>query len=132
MGSLRRGLILSLATPTAALAEVCDKVRPLWQPGTPATAWDEMLALMGTPLSLALLLATAVAIRFRSQWGALAVLVLWTFWVSTIAFFGADDEINRQAIAEGCIGSPALFIGVVAAICIAMIIYTTPRQDKAA
>ena len=131
MGSLRRGLILATSSPTVAMAGACDKVRPFWEPGAPATAWDELLGLMATPPSLVLIIASALAIRFRHQWGALAVMVLWTMWVSAVAFYGVDDEVQQLAIAEGCIGSPALFIGVVAAICVPMIIYTTPRTDRA-
>ena len=130
MGSLRRGVTLA-TLPGAAWAEVCDKVRPLWDGPAPATLWDEFIGLAGTPVSLALILASALAFRFRSQWGGLAVVVGWTIWVSMITFFSGDTEIHSAAIAEGCIGSPALFIGAVAAICVAMIIYTTPRQDRA-
>ncbi len=131
MGSLRRGVILATALPGTAMAGVCDKVRPLWDGSAPATLWDEFIGLAGTPVSLALILGSALAFRFRSQWGGLAVVVGWTIWVSVIAFYGGDDAITAQAVAEGCIGSPALFIGAVAAICVAMIIYTTPRQDRA-
>ncbi|MBD3664725.1 hypothetical protein [Sulfitobacter aestuariivivens] len=129
MGPVRGGLILSLA-PLPALAEVCDKVRPLWQAGSPATAWDELVGLMATPPSLALLLASALVIRFRHQWTALIVVVLWSFWVSAVAHYGRDGEIERAALAEGCIGSPALFILAVTAICGAMILYTTRRPAR--
>ncbi|KIN65371.1 hypothetical protein Z945_413 [Sulfitobacter noctilucae] len=123
-------MILATILPGAAMAEVCDKVRPLWGGPAPATLWDEFIGLAGTPVSLVLILASALAFRFRSQWGGLAVVVGWTLWVSMVAFYGGHDSIRQQAISEGCIGSPALFIGAVAAICIAMIIYTTPRQDR--
>ena len=131
MGPLRRGLTAApfLLLPGAAVAEVCDKVRPLWAPGAPATAWDEFLGLIATPPSLVLLVLSALAVRFRHQWGALVVVVLWSAWVSLVAL-SAPDEIRAAAIAEGCIGSPVLFIGVVAAICVAMILYTTPRQGR--
>ncbi len=129
MGPLRRGLILSLL-PTSALAEVCDKVRPNWEPGTPVTAFGEMVALMGTPPSLILLLATAFVLRFRHKWGGLIVVVLWTAWISVVSLLGGRDEMRVAASAEGCIGSPTLFIAVVAAICIATILYTSPRSTR--
>ena len=122
-------LLFSLL-PLPALAEVCDKVRPFWTPGAPATAWDEFLGLMGTPPSLVLLVLTALAVRFRHQWGALVVVLLWTGWISLITFFGADNEIQRAAVAEGCVGSPVLFIAVVTAICGGMILYTAPRDTR--
>lgn len=129
MGSLRRGVTLALL-PTPALAEVCDKVRPMWEPGTQATAWGEMLALLSSPVSLLLLAATALAIRLRSQWGALGVVACWSVWTSMIAFFGAGDEVRQMALAEGCIGSPTLFLALIAAICVATILYTVPRPTR--
>lgn len=125
MGPLRRGLILALL-PSAAQAEVCDKIRPLWTPGTDATAWGELIALMGTPPSLVLLLLSALALRFRHEWGALIVVVLWTGWASLVVFYGGDADIQAAALQEGCIGSPSLFIAAVAAISVAMIIYVAP------
>lgn len=131
MGPLRTGLtaipLALMASP--ALADVCAAMRPGWTPGTPATAWGEMLALMITPPSLVLLLASALCIRLRHQWGALIVVLLWSLWVSYIAM-SAPDALRAAAIAEGCIGRPTLFIALVAAICIGMILYTTRRPAR--
>jgi hypothetical protein len=114
--------------PLPVWAEVCDKERPNWD-GVPATAFDEAISLFSTAPSLALLLATALVIRFRSQWGALAVFVLWTVLISIIAF--ADPtSIRIAAIDEGCIGPNTLFITAVVAICIGMILYTVPRPGR--
>lgn len=129
MGPFRRGLILALL-PLPAWAGVCDKVRPFWTPGAPATGWDELIGLMGTPPSLILLVLSALAVRFRHQWGALVVVLLWTAWVSVVALVGLDGETQALAIAEGCIGSPVLFIAIVAAICGGMILYTAPRETR--
>lgn len=119
--------------PGAAPAGVCDRVRPYWQPGSPATAWDELLGLMATPPSLALLLLSALVLRWRHSGGALAVTVLWSLWVSVAVFRGTADEIRQRAVAEGCIGSPALFILAVAALCAAMVLHAnrTPRGPAA-
>lgn len=130
MGPVRGGLIATLL-PGAAWAEVCDKVRPGWD-GTSVTMVGEALVQFMTIPSLALLLASAIAIRFRSQWGAAAVVVLWTIWVSVVAFLDTTGGIRDAAIIEGCIGAPVLFIVAVAAICTGMIIYTFPpprRED---
>lgn len=112
--------------PGAAWADVCDKVRPLWTPGAQATAWGEMIALMGTPPSLVLLVLSALAVRFRHEWGALVVVLLWTGWVSLLVFYNSGDDIQVAALQEGCVGSPTLFIAVAAAICIGMILYVAP------
>ena len=104
----------------------------MWNPlGGPATMWDEALHLAATPLSLLLLLGTALAIRFRSQWGGLAAVVGWSFLVYFVAFGDPNDPtgITQAAMQEGCIGSPALFIAVVAAICVATVIYTAPEKE---
>ena len=131
MGPVRRGLTAALVlTPGTAWAEVCDKLRPNWVPGTEATAWTEMIGLFSSIPSLALLIATALVVRLRSAWGGVAVTVLWTGLVSLLVF-STPDEVRVQAIQEGCIGSPTLFIGVVAAICVAMILYPAPRAERA-
>jgi hypothetical protein len=123
---MRKFALYLFLLPTPALAEVCDKVRPLWTPETEPTVWGEMIALMGTPPSLILILLSALALRFRHEWGALIVVVLWTAWASIVVFVGADDDIQLMALQEGCIGSPSLFIAAVAAISVAMIVYVAP------
>ncbi|MEL6809133.1 MAG: hypothetical protein AAFO97_15275 [Pseudomonadota bacterium] len=127
---MKRLTFLIAALPTSARAEVCDKVRPFWTPGAQATSLDELIGLMATPPSLVLLVLTALAVRFRHQWGALVVVLAWTAWVSVIAFVGFGGETQALAMAEGCIGSPALFIAVVTAICVGMILYTAPRETR--
>ncbi len=133
MGPVRRGLTAALAlalVPGALRAEVCDKVRPNWEPGTQTTAFNEALFLFSTLPSLILLAATALVLYFRHQWGALIVVVLWTGFVSILAFSGDPTGIEQMAVTEGCVGSPTLFIAAVAAICVAMIFYTAPRPSR--
>ncbi len=119
---------LSVLLPAPAFAEVCDKMRPAWD-GLPVSAWQEALFLFTTVPSLVLLLATALAVRFRHQWGALIVVVLWTILITMVTM---ADPTGLQDIAknEGCVGQPTLFIALVAAICGAMILYTAPRKAK--
>lgn len=125
MGPLRAGVIIAAPRATPA----CDATRPDWD-GTAVTAMDEALFLAATPAVLVLILASALAIRFRHQWGALAVVLGWTGVVSLIAMGDPTGQRVAQA-AEGCLGSPSLFIAVVAAICVGMILYTTPRAADA-
>lgn len=131
---LPRATALCLAValfPQAALAEVCDKVRPLWNPAEgPAGALNEALHFATIPVSLVLLLATAIALRFRSSWGGLAAVCGWSALVFVIVFGDAQDPtgIVPMARAEGCIGSPALFIALVAAICVGTVVYTAPGR----
>ncbi|MFP7570165.1 hypothetical protein [Marivita sp. S2033] len=122
MGSVRRGVILSL-TPGVAWAQDCAVQRPDWD-GAPVSAVQEAMYLAMSPAALALFLASAVAIRFRSQWGALFVVVLWTLFVTALTMLAPASR--KVALAEGCVGSPALFIALIAAICVGMIFYTAP------
>jgi cellobiose-specific phosphotransferase system component IIC len=115
-------------------AGVCETERPFWDSAAgPATALDEALHLAASPLALALLVATALAVRFRNSWAGLAVVCGWSGLVALVTFApaaGPATGSRQQAIQEGCIGSPALFIAVVAAISVATVIYTSPRQQR--
>ena len=132
-----RPLLLSVAglvaLPGPALSEACATLRPGWSPGTQASAWTEALH-HGTSLpALALLIATALAVRFRSQWGGLGVTVLWSVLVVVVVWgrFGdGPTGLRKSAIEDGCVGSPTLFIAAVTAICSALILYTAPERRQ--
>ena len=123
MGPLRRGLILCVL-PLPAWAEVCDKQRPNWD-GTPVSTLNEAILLFSSAPALILLIVTAFVIRFKHQWGALVMVVLWAIFASFASFYDAD--IKQSAIIEGCMGPSTLFVAVVAAICIGLILYVVPR-----
>ena len=126
----RRGLVLAACvSPGPAFAGACEALRPGWD-GAPVTAFGEALHLFSAPPALILLGGTIIALRFRSQWGGLAVTVLWSALVWFIVF-GPDPSGDRRAAAlEGCMGSPALFIAIVAAISVATILYTAPVRGR--
>jgi hypothetical protein len=128
---LRLAILVGLLTllPMRAFAEVCDKLNPDWD-GVPVSYFAETLSLMTSSGSLILLVCSALALRFKSQWGALAVVVLWSGWVSIIAFYLPSQPINKAALIEGCIGSPSLFIALVAAICIGLVLFTAPINRR--
>lgn len=128
MGPIRGRLTLALLAPSPAWAEVCDKARPGWD-GVPVTAWQEALTLMTSPAALILLMLSLIALRFRSAWGALAVTVLWTGLVTLVSMVDISG-LRDAAMTEGCIGSSALFIALIAAICVAMILYTAPLPKR--
>ncbi len=97
--------------------------RPGWD-GAPVSALQEALFLASSPAALVLFAGTVLALRFKSQWGALAVVVGWTAFVTFLTMLAPTSR--KAALAEGCVGSPALFIGIIAAICVGMIFYTAP------
>lgn len=132
MGPVRGGVTLAALAVLAAgpaHAEVCAQFRPDWD-GGPVSAGQEMIALFGTPISLVLLLATAFAIRFRSAWGALAVFVGWSFAVAAVTFLDPTGGQRAAAAAEGCVGSPTLYIAVVFALCAGLMIYLNKVADR--
>ncbi len=121
MGPLRGGLILTfLASP--ALAEVCDKERPNWD-GTPQTLLDEALFHFASPIGLFLLAALAVAVIFRHAMGTAIVVLLWSFYISAITLPDQSD-VSAFVVAEGCMGSPSLYIVLSAVLSIAAVFYT--------
>ncbi len=125
MGPLRGGLILSLFASPAA-AEVCDRLHPSWD-GAPATAMTEAVALFLSPIGLVLLVATALAIRFKSVWGGLAAVVCWTVFVTFVVQYDPGN-LRQMGMAEGCVGEPTLFIVLTIAICVGTILMTAPRS----
>ncbi|WP_299551496.1 hypothetical protein [uncultured Tateyamaria sp.] len=129
MGPLRRGLILALL-PGAALAEVCDKERPLWDGPSHASMLDEALNLFLSPAGVILLVLSMAALRFRNQWIGLATVLLWTVFVTMVTMTDPTG-VRLQAMTEGCIASPTLFIVAVAAICVGIVLYTKPRTSGA-
>lgn len=132
MGSFRRGLIfLTLAAlPGPAIAEVCERVRPNWD-GSPVSLWSETVMLLGTPISLFLILSTALAFKFRSSWGALAVFVGWSFAVATVTFWDPTGGLRETARLEGCIGTPTLYIALVFATSVGLLLFVNRANDKA-
>jgi hypothetical protein len=131
LGRAIPALALCIALPGPALAAACDALRPRWDPaGGPATAFDEALHLAASPVALVLLLGTALAVRLRNQWAGLAAVCGWSILISLRVFAPGGDETAQMAATEGCIASPALFIAVVAAICVATILYTAPSQGR--
>jgi hypothetical protein len=121
--SKRSGAAILALLPSTAWAEVCATQRPNWN-GTPATAIDEALALFLTTPSLLLLAATVLALRFNSQWGGLVTILLWTGLVSFRVLM--PMETNAAGMAEGCIGPPWLFIGIVIVLCGLLVLRTSP------
>lgn len=109
--------------PGVASAQDCAVQRPGWD-GMPVGPVQEAVFLASSPAALVLLLGTVAALRFKSQWGSLAAVLGWTAFVTFLTMLAPASR--ELAMAEGCVGSPALFIGIIAAICVGIIFYTAP------
>ena len=115
--------------PSFAWAEVCDKARPGWD-GVPVGMLGEAVSLFLSPAGVALLLMSVIALRFRQQWIGLAAVILWTGFI-TVVTMADPTGLRPQAMAEGCVGPPTLFIVAVAAICVGIVLLTKPRTSGA-
>lgn len=129
MGPLRGRLILQILIlslgPATAVAEVCDKERPLWKPTYgPATAVEELITLATLPPSLIAFAISAFALIMRLRLLCALSGLIWggLFCISAMDYFGPIlDDVRYFAIKEGCIGLPHLFIALAIAICALMI-----------
>ncbi len=124
MGPVRGGLILTFIA-SSAMAEVCDKERPFWdRTSGPASMFDELIALSLNPPSMVLLGLSIItfALKLRALQWALAPLWLLAAVVAVANYYGPIlDDVRWEAIGEGCIGSPLLFVGLAIAICATLI-----------
>lgn len=110
MGPLRRGLILALV-PIQAVAEVCDKERPLLEPGTPATALTEALHFILSPMGIAVTALFIVATAARNLWLHWASFGLTSLALIALLINPALPDptgIRYFAVMEGCIGPQTL------------------------
>lgn len=86
--------------------------------------FDELMTLAFNPIILVLLGLTAVAIiskRRVIKWVTAALWIVITLAIGIDYYGPILDDIRWEAIREGCIGSPLLFLGLAIAICAALI-----------
>lgn len=94
------------------------------------TALSEFLWLLQTPIVLLLIIGTALAVRFRHEWGGLIVVVGWSLATFLITGWGSQDGATAAAMIEGCVGPSWLFIGMACALCIGVVVYTAPLKKR--
>jgi hypothetical protein len=132
MGSVRRQLMLFLATATPAMAEVCEKDRPNWSVADgPVSQWGEALHFLTSAPAL-LLLAAVVAGWVLRQSAALSGAVVVASVLMFPLLFPLNAETLAAAIREGCKGPPTIVIGLLAAICCVSIAGLILRRKGAA
>ncbi len=112
---MKRLAALLFLLPTAALAEVCDKQRPNWDPALgPATGLDELVFLFTSLPGLGILGALTLA-ALTGQKRYFAITALFSTLVGAALSLPPDD-LTLAAIAEGCVGPQTLPIATCAAI----------------
>ena len=102
-------------------------MRPNWD-GSPVSAWSEMIALSSSLPAIILFVASAFVIRFRHQLGALITVVLWTLLATFLTMLDPTG-LREPAIAEGCVGSPTIFLTVIGILSVIMIVVTNPKSE---
>lgn len=129
MGPIRRRLICAAAlfSPTYGFADACQIERPHWD-GVPVSMIQEFLILMQTPIVWVLIIATAIVIKLRHEWGGLIVVIGWSLSTYLAIDWAGTDPNKAAAINTGCIGNPSLYIIVAVATCIGVVLYTAPLK----
>ena len=129
MGPLRTGLIFA-ALPVPALAEVCDKINPMWNE-TPVSFWLEPVEVFSNPLLFLLVLIVLPGAIYRHPaWQTAGVFAssFLTLFVSTPLW--SSDEVRAQAMVEGCMAPPYLSTAFAAAITLYAIVRAVRRLRK--
>ncbi|THD83498.1 hypothetical protein E7811_09440 [Aliigemmobacter aestuarii] len=108
MGPFRGRLIAAgagLAAPRAALAEVCDKIRPAWDAAAgPIGWWGEFAHVFGSIPVMALLTVFLVSMWRGWRW-VLAPVSFAAMALAVLLYIGSGAETRAQAVAEGCVGN---------------------------
>lgn len=120
---------LTALTPLPAFAGVCETLNPDWVAGSSVSLLQQTISMLAMPVSLLLLIASAVMFRLRAQWGALAVIIGWASWITALTTQTAIAA-RRAAQLEGCAASPALFFAIAVAVCIGLVLYTSPIRGR--
>lgn len=116
------------ALPSTALAEVCDKVRPLWGGGDVGLLGEMLANLLSVP-GLVVVAAVALAFWSRSRW-LLVLLSLLPIAFATLIHIGTDNEIHALARQEGCVGPPALTLTLFVLIGVAMLVRAATLRPR--
>lgn len=131
---LIRSTLIALAAPAPAIAEVCDKERPAWNPQDgPVSQLDDLGLFFSDPLGLTVLAMAGACILFRKTWFTALVI---TFLITVVALltisWSEDYHVKSAAVSEGCRTAPVLTGLTLAAISVflALAIREASRKSK--
>jgi hypothetical protein len=103
-------MALAASAPAIAIAEVCDKERPAWNPQDgPVSQLDNLAFFFSEPLGLIVLAMAGACILIRKTWFTALVITVFVIVVAllTIAWF-EDYHVKSAAASEGCLTAPVL------------------------
>ena len=108
-----------------AFAEVCDKVRPNWNPSNGrVNQLQELYYFFSGPLGVSVIALFFLAFLIKRTWLSFLVSLVLVFIAGLIVenWFWPEDGVTRGAHFEGCIANPlitslvVIVLGVLAAI----------------
>ena len=107
---LIQSTLIALAAAAPAIAEVCDKERPAWNPKDgPVSQLDDLAVFFSEPLGLTVLVMVGACILLRKTW--FMVLVI-TFLITVVALLTItwfeNYHVKSAAVSEGCLTAPVL------------------------
>ncbi len=121
LGLLKRSWAnaITMIASTPAVAEVCDKVRPAWNPADgPVTQFEDLALFFFEPLGLIVLVCAIAAVLLRKIWLTVFVVTLLVAIIAlNISTWLEADDVTNFAISEGCIAAPVLTTITLGAIC---------------
>jgi hypothetical protein len=107
---LIQSTLMALAASAPAIAEVCDKERPAWNPQDgPVSQIDDLVLFFSAPLGLTVLVMAGTCILLRKTWFTVLVITFLFTVVAllTITWF-EDNHVKSAAVSEGCLTTPVL------------------------
>ena len=112
-------IAVAMTASTPAAAEVCDKVRPAWNPADgPVTQFEDLALFFIEPLGLIVLVLAIAAVLLRKIWFTVFVVTLLVAIIAlNISTWVEADDVTNFALSEGCIAAPVLTTTTLVAIC---------------
>ena len=102
--------LIAITASTPAIAEVCDKVRPAWNPEDgPVSQIDDLVLFFSEPVGLGTWVLVGVCIFLRRTWFTLLVITVMITIVALLTkTWFEEDYISAFAVSEGCLTAPVL------------------------
>lgn len=134
---MRALALVFILMPGAALAQVCDAIRPGWTPQTGAMgALEELASAMLSPFGLGALALTLAGLLLGRVSSRICAALLILLGLSRLPWFlglllGDDAGLLAAARAEGCLG-PAWPVTALLLACAGLVIARNARRRAAA
>ena len=107
---LIQSTLMALAASAPAIAEVCDKERPAWNPQDgPVSQLDDLALFFSEPLGLTVLAMAGACILLRKPWFTALVIAVFVIVVALLMMAWFEDyHVKSAAAREGCLTAPVL------------------------